>query len=164
MSIGEVTECRHCSKPMLHRMAFGRPVVYCSTTCKRRYETKSRLKPPLPPRPCVVCGVEYLPPQPTAKVCGSECRKKHAATRLSVWVAERPGYYKASSAKGYDRRRQEAGHDKPKRMPRVEWLTGSCRWCGDDIKVHPTREPRVYCNVTCRREDQAYAKEIKETA
>jgi hypothetical protein len=161
MSTDIMIECRHCQRPMLPRVGFGRVAVYCGQTCKRQHETQSKRKPPLEPRPCIVCGKQYMPVQVTSKVCGTQCRKKHNANRLSAWIAERPGYYKHSNAQCYDRRRKAAGHEQPKRQPRVQWLTGSCRWCGEDIKVHPTRTSKVYCDIICRREDEAYARECK---
>lgn len=155
-------ECKHCSKPMLERTVYGRPVVYCSTTCKRQHETALQRRPP-PPRDCVICGKTFATSQARAKTCSKECRKKHSAAMLADWLARHPGHYRRINAEAYDRRRKAEGHEQPKRMPRVQWLTGSCKWCGDDIKVHPTIRPsRVYCNITCRREDQAYAKQCRE--
>jgi hypothetical protein len=158
-----MTECKHCQKPMLERVYFGRPVVYCSEACKRKYQTASQRRPP-PPRDCVICGKTFATSQAKAKTCSKECRKVHQAATLAAWLEAHPGHYSAANARAYDRRRKAEGHEQPKRLPRVQWLTGSCKWCGDDIKVHPTIEPkRMYCNVTCMRDDRAYAKEIKES-
>ncbi|MBA0054285.1 HNH endonuclease [Streptomyces sp. AJS327] len=112
--------CAHCGTEFQRRPR-GPAAKYCSGTCKAnacterakedgRYDewyanTRAKFVPkPATPRPCRVCGDEFLASRNAAYLCSDDCRKRDAYLRIAPIMHERRARINDADSERFDPR------------------------------------------------------------